>query len=763
MSKYFKPQHILLGLIASFASTIKSEHACAPLVCASVVKAGKVITDQLIVTNPTIDGCAVHTITQADFLQNGTLSKTLIITEPGYYKFCENIDFVALTQFGAAVIIDTDDMVLDLNGKVLNQANSPTISTRTSHRVPGVPSSITGIIVNTGHNNVTILGNYGAVTNFSQRGIYVQGGNNNITIGNDTQLLITGCGHGTPVSFVDQTNSGEQAVLQAGLQVGEMQFLTPFGFEPSNGLLKGLSVRNVILSENNAGCALGDGSNYFFNDCTMSFNRDTRPVWPTIGYGYFGSTLGAVVCYGLAYFSNPDGLGIETLQFDNCDFNSNVADASIDPETFSAYCDSFNVAVNFSNLKISNCRFNNNNAKLQQRTDVTQFNQTRGCVIGGGTDILLQDSEFSNNLGGGLVDGLNISGKIPVNSTAQVISQPKSFTIRNCIFSNNKASTNGAVIANPGTAGSGSQGAIGQKALDVVGCVIRFPHGLSMIDCVIEDNTAEILSTETDYLVYTDGILLFADNNFPDSPTNNVEIRGAKISRNRNNGVQGTSAGITTLDGLCENITIVDSVITENSFPNYQPNFFAAGIDITGMTRTRPSLVSVINCIINNHASAGIFTSLQQTNIQGNTISFNTWGVILGSFQEEDGGPIGYPIGSSVLNNTFLGNGTAVEDQPSQALPPVYSTSLVSNNLAFNNELGYLVTYEGDVSVPVEFGTLSAFPPYPPSVLASNIEIVPNPANQFISAISSQDACKAKNEIQACTGTNKTKKARRSK
>lgn len=723
MNALFK-KIVLSGLLLN-SSLATAQAACDQVVCANVVKANKICAGELIVK----DACNVHTIRSTDFMLNDRASRTVTISEPGYHQLCDSVDFDPITQVAAAIVIDSDDVVLDLNGNTLNHVNDQT--------------QVTGIVVNTGHHNVTILGNYGAITNFSQRGIYIQGGTQNVTIGNDAQLLITGCGFGTPVTLLD----GNQPVLQAGIQFGDMFFLSAFGFPQSHGLLEGLIVKNVVSTENNTGGALGDGADYYFYNCSFSRNKDSRPIWSAIGYQYFGSSQDAVVTYGLAYFSNPqgplnpEGFGIDALQFENCSFNGNIADASVQPSTLSAYCDSFVMAVNFSNLKMINCSFCNNEARLAPRPDVTQFNQTRGCVISGGTNNILDNCEFSGNLGGGLVDGLNISGLIPVSSDAQTLLQPKSFTIRNCVASNNKASTNGAVIANPGATGAASSGAVGQLALDVVGFVIRYPNGLTMSDCIAEDNTGELLETETNYYVFTDGVLLYANIDYPNNPTNNVEIRNLKASRNRNNAVQGTCSGVHVLDGLCENITIIDSTITENSYELFQEQFFAAGVDLTGMTRNHPTLTSVINCVISNHSSAGIFTSLAQSNLQNNILSFNTWGILLAPYQEEGTDDIGYPNDSSVLNNTLLSNGVAIEDQASQLLPPTYSTSLVSGNLAFNNQVGYLVTYEGGVPVPVDVGTLPAFPPYPPSVLGTNLEFIGQ--NTF--------RTKQPNSVRACT------------
>ncbi len=632
----------------------------------------------------------VHYITTQDFCRERRLGKTYKIRKPGRYELAEDIKFNPCRNKRSAIVINSDNVILDLCGHTLSNVSKL--------------SQITGITVLTGHENITILGSYGAIKNFTQLGIYIQGGNKKIVLGDDTQLTISGCGYGTPIAFVD----GDEPLIQGGLQLGDSEFLalpTPPippnpaipPLSPFHGLLSEVRVNNLTICENANGISMGEGDNYTFRGCSVSNNFEFRKILAGLGVGFF--LPDSVVCFGLAYFSNPNlspppNFGIKNALFEDCKFNSNVADASRENHP-NAYCDSFIMAVNFDNLKVKNCQFNSNDTILGENGN---FNQTRGLVLGSGSGTVVEDSEFSNNKGGFFVDGFNLSGLIESDAPQPNLFPANSVTLRNCVASGNVGTPQNAQLS----------------TVDVVGFVLRYPSGVTMIDCVAENNRVKLTPDEAEFVVaFADGILIFSQGEeYPDTTSNSIDIRGAKLSRNRLiNGFAGCSSGVRILDGLCENIVIRDSVLV-NNFPDADepppgPDYFSAGVDITGINRSRPSVVSVINSVVETNGIAGVSTTLNETNVQNNKINNNVYGVLIDAVSECN----------SVLNNTLRNNDVAVYD------PSEFSTSLVGDNKAFNNIFGYLVEYSPGVSPPVVFGTLTDYPPLP-EVSCANIEIV---------------------------------------
>lgn len=653
-------------------------------------------------------------ISQEDFGSNK--SRTYKIKCPGTYLLSENVVFRPKENRVAAILIDSDNVILNLNGKKLKQ----------SHH--SKQSRVDGIVVKTGHSNVTILGSYGSVENFSQRGIYVQGGNKNITIGDETLLTVSGCGYGTPIALFD----GTQGFIQAGVQLGDMEFFAfpAFKLEDFHGPLHHLKVTNLVSKENCFGLGLGEGAEYRFLNCDFSENYEYRQIWPVFTTLNSFFKPGAVVCYGLVYFSNPvltppPNVGITDVIFESCRFNKNVADAA-KMDAGSAYVDAFIMAVNFKGLKIRNCQFNSNETRLGP---AGTFNQTRGLVLGNGLSTVIEDSEFLNNQGGNYVSGFNLSGLIATNAGLQpTIFQSKSTILRNCVAAGNVASPRPNTVTTPFPPGL-------INSISSVGFQLRYPAGATLIECIAENNYVSLpdfISDETPvFSAAADGISIYSDRNFPCDFSNNIEIRQAKLSKNRvlydpelgfYTNLTAGSSGVRVFDDLAENIVIRDSVITnnlpginENPFPIGDPEKYAsAGIDLfnvtEGMLKTGPSFVSITNNEIQSNGTYGVYSNLDFTKIQDNRISYHDFaGVLLdlGPPLVEGGEDQGSAY-SSVLNNTFVLNGLAVFDANTLLAEPV--SSLVAGNKAFSYP-GTGDAYVPSNPPPVSNGTLTAFPP----------------------------------------------------
>ena len=689
-------------------------------------------------------------ICQSDF--GGSKDQcTYKIKCPGTYKLKENISFRSKKNKVAAILIDCDNVVLDLNSKVLKQSSK---SDKTQ---------ISGVVIATGHRNVTILGNYGTIKNFSKSGIYVEGGNDYVTLGDDTQLTISGCGYGTKKSFVDVVSGVEEGVTQCGLQLGDQEYSAAIPYPTFNdtnnvsrfnGVLNHVTLKNLTISGNNTGCYLGEGTDYTFTNCSFSQNPDSRLLWEKVAnLGGFYEKI-SVVSHGLIYLSNPiftpaPNVGLNNLSVINCKFNGNVSDGSV-KNASGSYCNGFLFTNNFKNLKIMGSEFNQNESKLG--VDGV-FSKVIGLVVGAGIGTVVENSQFSDNKAGSEVVGCSMSGLSAnlsgTSVTDRTVSPSESVTIRNCVAARNLAQTNVTDL----------------QSVDVRGFSLKYPSGATLIECVSEDNKALLSEDNKDTVAgFADGIFIFSDPADQDTFTNNVEIRGCKISRNRvtlptgstGAGVaQGTSSGIRVFDDLCENILIRDCFISDNRPDKDEPaapdTFITTGIDLFNEgEQTGESFVTISNNVISNNGAVGIDNNLVLTTIEKNTIKSHSFTSILSGAAGELNNC------GTFIDNTLLRSDFAVVDLE------VPSTTLVAGNKSYNTPCGYQVSYAGGVPVEVTASLLPAFPAVP-TVAWSNVQI-DNPACGGCPEAAAQKLQKAKSSTsKQMTSYRDSKKAVMSK
>ena len=638
---------------------------------------------------------------------------------PGVYELKDQISFKPKHNKTSAITIDSDNVILSLNGKNLKQSSKSS------------KNQIIGITVKTGHKNITILGSNGSIQNFTQAGIYIEGGNEYINLGDaNSTLTITGCGYGTEIALFN----GVTGVAQGGLLLGDMEFLAFFGVGKFYGLLNEVRVTNLVISENCNGVGLGEGSNYKFYNCDVSNNRDTRLIWSifTTLNGFY--LPNSVLNFGLLYLSNPaltpaPNAGITNIEFNDCRFNLNSADATVNPKAQAAYCDAFYMGVNYSGLKISKCKFNSNKTLINTETGL--FSSTRGIVIGDSVSTVIENSEMCNNLGGNYVAGINVTGLIATNSGVQPdIFQSKGITIKNCVASGNIANVSLSADFTPFPPNT-------VNAISSIGFGLRYPKCLSLIDCTADNNYVVLPSGQTGTQITSsvaNGVFIYSDRNFPCQFANNIEIRGCKFSKNRvtfdctdlynSQYLSANSAGIRVYDDLCENI-LIDSCFISNNLPGIDEmpypitscgNYSSSGVELfntAGLEKTGPSYVTITNNKIQSNGSFGILNNLDFTLIQNNVIAYGLVGVLLTeSFND------------TILDNTFLLNSAAVLDGSSP------STSVVNRNQATTYGppgSSYQVYYCSNNTCPVSVD--SGTPQFPPSNSSINTEIanVPQP------------------------------------
>ena len=642
---------------------------------------------------------------------DGLLSKTFVIDKPGNYQLVQDIVFDPQTPGTPAILIQSNNVTVDLNGRVLSQREEkgvPDFAKETSKKLftknkykirkhaslemssndaQGMNQDETfpvaqciGIVVEAGSQNINIVGSHGIIEKFTQLGIQVKGGSHDVQLGG-SQLTVRYCGGGTNKPYTNGDLS--HYYYEGGIQIGETHFLNMQKFPGQNGEIKGLTINNVQVDENTIGMWLGNVSNGFIKDSSFSFNKEMRSTANRI----FGLDVD-VFCAGVVSLASKKlgDTGLCNLQFVGCRFNGN--EASTKETGMHAGCRGLLINNIHKSLILKNCSFNGNLTYSLNGL----ASDVKGCLIGGGEGTLIEGCEFSGNCGGTVAIGFIQEGKLYSSKENFTLNPGRSLIIRQCVSANNLV--------------TGTRGIRFGGLRQAFGFFLDFPNGVSMVECTAQNNAAIV----EEKMQYTEGRaagLICACKMDLDGvmyKAANIDIKGFHASGQYTNCYSEGSicAGIfmAFAPGM-ENISIHDSVITSNYYPDIAaPSRNEVGIFLRGDVppKKEQPLVSVENCTISNHRSSGIHISnFCKTVVLNNTISQNKIGVLLQSS----------PL-CSILKNTFLYN-----DQMAVVDTSRISTSLIAQNNAFSPgtssyDVSYLAPHG---SIPVRQGSLTtSFP-----------------------------------------------------
>lgn len=620
--------------------------------------------------------CAnVHTITQRHFNGHHKHSKTLVITKPGNYCLAETIRWCPKKRNKTAIIIDSSNVTLDLSGHELKQVNGQ--------------GRCSGILVTSGHDTVKIVN--GAVRDFTQLGIVVEGGTSNIFLGNnDTVLKVTGCGYGSTYSFFDDVD--QEAILQGGIQLGQTQALAGRGYYTWQGNVDTAVLTNVFAEENGpVGMYLGTGTNIDSENCFFCRNADGRQAGNTnaLALGSADETWSYAI--GLLYVANKESGDVDSssIDFTNCHFDENKVTGAIQA------CGGMLAGYNINGLTVRGCTFNSNNGKGALNGS---GRGTSGALLGGCQGFLFEDSQANNNYcENNRAEGFHLSG---YNGTFDNITSPLGVIFRRCAANGNVSSgTDPSPIA--------------------VGFNLFYMNGITIEDCVALNNIA--LSSDPTSFGYADGLSIagFADLEFGD--VSDIVVSGCHFSGNKTNCPNGDVEGI-YLQAPLTNLAIKNCVVQDNNGID-----FNSGIWVAGLSDGTMRGIVIEDCVIENQ-SLGIYSNGDDNSIyQNNTITNVDYGVLL------DGSSC------NSINNNYVTN--AVNGFVDVANP---SSSLFSNNRVFGAATPYDVTYAFG-PLPVVSGSLVTGFPTGAEVL-DNV-FMDNPtctAVPVAAAASSKGALKAK-------------------
>lgn len=434
-----------------------------------------------------------------------------IISEPGIYNLINNQHFSPSYKKQSAITIDSDNVLLNLNGFTLSQTNNT--------------NQTTGITVNPGHRDITITN--GQITNFSQLGITIKGNTQNIEL---SDLSVTNSGYGSTLAFKD----GTDIIYQGGIQIGETYYYAGQGFPKPTGNIENLTMINMIVTKNCVGAWFGNGNNYDIIDCSFSDNHDNRPLGgPLLGQFFPPNTSRYV--WGLHYFSDkrlgdPDATN---WLIKNCKFNNNGTTAGKGESAVVVGCELSSLQ---KNVIIENCHFDNNYGYIK---DESGYSYVHGFDSGGGDKMQFVNCVFNGNKGYGNVQGCHLSGTIPDKYPAKTHSyvHAKDVTLINCIASNNVCMRSSSTVSR--SFGYGFDG----------NCK------LNIIDCKAADNL------NTNPKGQTAGLYITFDK-----PKNGqvIDVTIDALHASDNNGASDDSSDILLNDNV-HNVNVVNSVLIGKS------------------------------------------------------------------------------------------------------------------------------------------------------------------------------------------------------
>ncbi len=306
------------------------------------------------IVNHLIDcSCTCIVINPEDFMdEDGNLTVTYVITEPGNYCLGADVAFAPADEFTPAIVILADNVRLDLRGYTLSQAND-------------TPNAY-GVQIGEGYNyndpndvldNITVLN--GTIRDFTAIGVFCY----NASFDDETfdQAAFQ------DLAFADLN------ILQCGSSPS-FDFASGIDLDSSAGLdptIADLAVayRNVIVENCNVNNCLGNSALQFYTVDNLVL-RNTQAneltsevdVFGTFAHNYYGRNIQMFDCQGngtrdfhpVPSFMQVGGINLSTsanIYLSNCQFNDTYGEGNYIVQ-----------AANFSenyNAVFENCQFNN--------------------------------------------------------------------------------------------------------------------------------------------------------------------------------------------------------------------------------------------------------------------------------------------------------------------------------------------------------------------------------------------------------------------
>jgi len=449
------------------------------------------------------------------------------ITKSGKYKFKEDIVFSPTQENKAAITICASNVTLDLCQKVLKQGNTE--------------RQTIGVRVKTGHCNIKIIN--GTISNFSTKGLLVEGGTSSIILGEAHSFLkLFENGRGSTFSYRDDVTG--ESILQNGLQLGLSRVDEILGFGEYLGTITDIRMDNVLCKKNSPiGCKLGDVNGLRAENCSFSQNLGYRIAGNEPPFGSDDS----FTAFGVQFVSTESvGDRFNDIVFKNCNFDEQLIEE--DPENpfgrLESYVSGLNGGVSFTGLKCIGCTFNRNRNETIGTADFSYGTGPFFC--GGGDHFLFQDCDILDNFSRHTFE-CHVSASYFKPDIELTIEPTSALEIVNCTFARN-------IIDTPPDLGVDPQ---------LRGVRLVYNNSLRVSGCEFSENKAIV---SDNFRATVIGIeLLGQSTSFIDSPQQNSLIENNIFAQNSTNSTDSGTliAGILVGDQT-ENVNIRDNYISQN-------------------------------------------------------------------------------------------------------------------------------------------------------------------------------------------------------
>lgn len=583
-------------------------------------------------------------LSRKDFCEEGALVKPVVIDRPGNYFLVDDIIFEPQERGISAITIASDDVQLDLCGRMLSQNNAE--------------GRAVGITLASGHRGVSIAN--GTIQGFTEFGILVEGGSSDICIGNqDTKLFVEGCGFGSIFGFKDDLT--DAPLLQGGILLGQTTALQEKGYYTYQGELATVRLINVIARNNSPiGLLLGNITDFVAEDCSFSdTTNNDRPNGIDNPY-YEVDTPEQLSCFGVLLVSLPENdeipgftdTGLSTARFERCAINRNFSAGN---EARVAGC---RLSWAWDDVQFLQCTFNENGSTGKN-------GRTRAVNAESGNGVLFHECTAEKNLG--TYDHADYSIAAVVGEFDVTI-RPSGIRFVRCL-------SNAHVIK--GLAQEDDNNFIITRGFYMFG-----PTDAEFNNCTTTNLRMQV--EQLSNLAFVEGFSFEnPDVNFDGS--RNVQLLNCHVADLSNNSTNQGSG----IDGifLANTRTIVDGC-TIQSLDFDQPGARAAsGITCFKLDQTATNHV-IKNCVV-----SAVQLGLWLINGNSNIVESNSISHVRVGMQIQDS------FCNMVKRNCITDVVTGIFDTALQ------STNVYLGNQVFNADSGYLVTY--NFPFPVVEGSLA--------------------------------------------------------
>lgn len=447
---------------------------------------------------------------------------SFVINKPGVYQLKGNVSFDPIDPKSAAIVIQSDNVVLDLCKNVVAQVNT----TRQT----------IGILIQTGHRNIKIVN--GTVRDFTLSGIKVEGNTDALILGEqDSYLRVLHCGYGSTFALID--NVTNERIIQCGIQLGLTHRDENFGYGEFLGDVSNVLMTNVLCLENSPiGLHLGKINKLSALNCSFS---------KTLGYRRESTTSGAFNVGGVFYLGIEElGDNANDLYFQSCNFDDQLIPE--DPNNLfgrlTSGCAGFFAGTAIINLEFDSCTFNRNRLEAISNAGYG----TAPFWTGGVQSYIYRNCQICDNYSRYKIES-HVSAFTSDAAGNEYFDPTSCMQVLNCTFARN-------VVQSPGFG----------VAPIFFGLRLVYNNSARIEGCNFSDNSALVAQgAEQSTLGTSVALSLFGAPNTFETEQQNTLVKNNLFAKNWTNSQRnGSLMAAVDVDIFTVNVDIKDNYISQN-------------------------------------------------------------------------------------------------------------------------------------------------------------------------------------------------------